>query len=124
MIIIHLLVILGMAMALVTLVRRGLIHVDMTFPWLVAVIVLGALSVFEGFVAWVAVVLNFAYPPIAIVFITIFVLLGLITALLIGYSRLRVRQIEIVRRIAALEIRLQNVMVNDESEEISTRQPS
>jgi hypothetical protein len=117
MIVIHIAVIALLAVILIMLVRRGLISVDMSFPWLVAIIVLGTLSTSRAFVEFVAGTLGILYPPIAIVFMTIFILLGLITALLVGYSRIRKRQIEIVRRLAALELAQQDL--RPETKEVS-----
>jgi hypothetical protein len=101
---IHILMVCILGLALVLLVRRGLVHVDMSFPWMVGLVVLGLFSTSDSFVAWIAAALGILYPPIAILFITIFVLLGLITSLLVGYSRLRERQIKIVRHLAKLEL--------------------
>jgi hypothetical protein len=100
----HILVIVTLALALILLVRRGLVHVDMSLPWMVGLVVLGFFSTSKSFVGWIAAALGILYPPIAILFITIFVLLGLIMSLLVGYSRLRERQIKIVRRLAKLEL--------------------
>ncbi|MBM3516703.1 MAG: DUF2304 domain-containing protein [Alphaproteobacteria bacterium] len=96
-----------LAVALILLVRRGLIQVDMSFPWLLAIVALGILSTQPAFVEWAAVQIDIVYAPIAIVFATIFILLGFATTLLIGYTRLRQRQLDIVRRLAALELERQ-----------------
>lgn len=104
---IKLAIILFLALALVMLVRRGLIQVDLSFPWFLAIVVLGLLSTQETFVGWMAARLGILYAPIAIVFVTIFMLLGLVTALLVGLTRLRRRQIQIVRYLAAMELERQ-----------------
>ena len=104
---IHIAIIAGLTFTLFLLVRRGLIHVDMSFPWLVAILVLGFLSTSERFVNWTAAQLGIVYEPIAIVFLTIFVLLGLITMLLVGYSNLRRRQIQMMRHLVAHELAVQ-----------------
>jgi predicted histidine transporter YuiF (NhaC family) len=109
----HVGVIAFLALSLLILTRRGLVHIDMSFPWFVAIIVLGFLSTSNIFVNWAAAMLGILYPPVAIIFVTIFMLLGLITALLISYSRLRERQIKIVRRLAALELKLQYPALSD-----------
>jgi hypothetical protein len=101
---IHLAAILFLALCLFALVRRGLIQVDMSFPWLVAIILLGFSSTSEVFVSLVAGWLGILYPPIAIVFLTIFVIFALITVLLMGLTRLRDRQIKIVRHLAAIDL--------------------
>ena len=106
---IKLAIILFLALALVMLVRRGLIQVDLSFPWFLGIIVFGLLSTQEAFVAWVAARLGILYPPIAIVFITVFILLGLVTALLVGLTRLRRRQLQIVRYLAAMELERQEL---------------
>jgi hypothetical protein len=105
---IHILIVVGLAAVLLLLVRRGLIHVDLSFPWFVAIIVLGVLSTSEGFIHSAAAALGIVYPPIAIVFLTIFIVLGLITSLLIIITRLRCRQIQIVRRIIGEELKRQD----------------
>jgi len=97
-------IILFLALALVMLVRRGLIQVDLSFPWFATIVIFGLLSTQEAFVAWVAARLGILYPPIAIVFITIFILLGLVTVLLVGLTRLRRRQMQIVRYLAVMEL--------------------
>jgi len=71
-------------------------------PWFFALILFGFLSTNDGFVDWVGAALGILYPPIAVVFITITILLGLITVLLIAFTRLRQRQLSIVRRLAGL----------------------
>ena len=112
---IHLAIIAGLAFALLVLVRRGLIHVDMSLPWLLAILVLGFLSTREDFVAWAARQLGILYPPIAIVFLSLFVLLGLITVLLIGYSSLRQRQLMLVRQLVALDLARQEQALANEA---------
>jgi hypothetical protein len=99
-----LLIIIGLALLLLSLVRRGLIQVDLSVPWLLALVVFGILSLNEGFVNWAGVQLGILYAPIAIIFCTIAILLGLITVLLMAVTRLRFRQIEIIRRLAAMEL--------------------
>lgn len=100
-------IILVLAVCLFILVRRGLIQTDLSMPWFLALIVFGLLSTNPSFVNWVGARLGILYPPIAIVFITIMILLGLITVLLIAYSQIRYRQLQIVRRMAELELAFQ-----------------
>lgn len=89
---------------LIFLVRRGYIQADLSMPWFLALIILGFLSTNDGFVNWVGDLLGILYPPIAVIFITIAILLGLITVLLVAFTRLHHRQINIVRRLAELEL--------------------
>ena len=94
----------ALALALLALIRRGIIFVDASLPWFVGLVVLGFLSASPAFVTWVAGVLGIVYPPIAIVFMAIFVLVGLVTVLLIAFSQLRWRQIQLVRHLATQEL--------------------
>jgi hypothetical protein len=113
--VIHFVIVGALTVALFTLVRRGLVHVDMSFPWMVAILVLGFLSTSERFVGWTAARLGILYEPIAIVFLTIFVLLGLVTILLIGYSKLRDRQVKMMRHLAAQDLANQERVLRDTS---------
>jgi hypothetical protein len=118
---IHVAIVAGLTLALFLLVRRGLIHVDMSFPWLVAILVLGFFSTSERFVNWTAAQLGIVYEPIAIVFLTIFVLLGLLTMLLISYSSLRRRQIQMMRHMAAQDLAFQERMLRAGPGELAGR---
>ena len=106
-------IIVGLAAGLVLLVHRGRIQVDLSFPWLLAIVVLGALSLFEEFVNRVAAALGILYPPIAILLIIVFILLGLITVLLMGFTALRQRQIALLRHVVALELAAQERRLRD-----------
>ena len=105
---IELTIIIFLAVCLILLVRRGLIQADLSMPWLLALIVFGLLSTNDGFVNWVGITLGNLYPPNAVIFIIITILLGLITVLLIAVTRLRQRQMIIARRLAKLELALQD----------------
>ena len=100
----HFLIVLALAVLLVTLVRLRLIQVDLFFPWFVAVVVLGLASSQPAFVNWLGAKLGILYPPIAVVFLVIFLLVGVIVTLTISVTRLRGRQAAMARRIAALEL--------------------
>jgi len=86
------------------LVRRKLLHVDFSLPWLLAIIVLGFASLSEGFVSWVARLLGIVDPPLAVILISLFLVLGLTTFLAVALSRLRYRQISLVRHLAQMEL--------------------
>jgi hypothetical protein len=98
------LIVVGLAIVLLYVVRKGLIQVDLSMPWLLALVAFGFLSVNDNFVDWTGQKLGILYPPIAIVFVTIAILLGLITVLLMVVTRLRQRQMYILRRLAMLEL--------------------
>lgn len=103
----HSAIILFLAIVLFVLVRRGLVQVDMSFPWFIALLVLGFFSTVPDFVADIAQVLGILYPPIAILLLTNLILFGLVMALQMGLTVIRARQVGLVRRVAALELSLQ-----------------
>lgn len=100
-------VIIVLALLLLHLVRKGLIQVELSMPWFLALIILGLLSTNADFVNWAGKSLGILYTPLAVVFVTIFILLGLITMLLIAVTGLRSRQTLFVRRLARLELQPQ-----------------
>jgi hypothetical protein len=106
---IELIIIMFLSASLILLVRHGLIQADLSMPWFIALIVLGFSSTNDSFVNWVGAKLGILYPPIAVVFITITIVLGLITVLLMAFTRLRQRQMNIVRRLAELELAHQEI---------------
>lgn len=112
-----LLVVLFLIFALFILVKRRLLQVDLSFPWLFGLVLIAALSMHDGFVVWIADLLGIVYAPIAIILIAIFILLGLLTILAIVVSRLRQRQIMIVRRLAQFELdrQLESSIVSNDS---------
>ncbi len=112
---IGLVIIVALALVLLSLIRRGLIQVDLSMPWLVALVIFGFLSINDGFVDWAGAQLGIIYAPIAIVFVTIAILLGLITVLLMAVTRLRLRQIQIVRRLAELELAQQEEILSSKT---------
>jgi hypothetical protein len=103
----HIAIVISLAVVLFLLVRRGLVNIDISFPWFAALILFGLLSTSEDFVEETAATLGIAYSPIATVFVTIFIVLGLITALLINVTQLRKQQILLVREVARLDLLLQ-----------------
>jgi hypothetical protein len=105
---IKLAIIIFLVVCLIFLVRRGLIQTDLSMPWFLALILLGFLSTNDSFVDWIGGILGILYAPVAVIFITITILLGLITVLLIAFTRLRQRQMSIVRRLAELELSRQD----------------
>jgi hypothetical protein len=112
-------IIIGLALLLLHLVRKGLIQVELSMPWFLALFILGLLSTNAGFVNWIGDSLGILYRPLAVVFVTIFIVLGLITMLLIVVTRLRARQTLLVRRLARLELEPQEQIIAGVAEETS-----
>jgi hypothetical protein len=100
-------IVIGLTLVFLALVRRNLLQIDLSFPWFVALVVLGFASLNDTFVDWVASRLGIVYQPIAIVFLTIFIVIGLSTFLAVAISRVQARQTAIVRHMAQLELQLQ-----------------
>ena len=101
---IHITIILALAIVLVQLVRVRLIQVDLFFPWFIALVLLGIASTQLTFVNWLGAQLGILYPPIAVLFLVIFLLVGVIVTLTISVTRLRERQAAIIRKIAEAEL--------------------
>lgn len=97
-------IILLLALLLFVLIRKRLVSVDLSFPWFLALVVLGFASVSAAFVDFLAGVVGILFAPLGIVFVTFFISFGLITVLLIGLTVLRSRQIRIVRHLALADL--------------------
>jgi hypothetical protein len=104
----------ALAIGFLLLVRRRLLQVDLSFPWFVALVALGFASLSDRFIDWAAGTLGIVYQPIGIVFLTIALLVGLITVQAIAISRLRERHIGLVRRLAQLELVVQGMQATQE----------
>jgi len=98
------LIILVLLLLFLLLLRRRLIHVDLSFPWFVAIIVLG--FVYNNPLVEVVLVkiLVVAYPIYAVLFLTLFILFGLVTAVLIMVTRDHRRQVLLLRGMARLDL--------------------
>jgi len=94
-----------LAAMLLLLIRRGLLEVDISLPWFLALLILAIASLNARFVEVVAAFLGIIYAPIAIILIVVFILLGLIATLAMAVSRLRQRQIAITRHLARNDLR-------------------
>ena len=103
----HVLIVAALALGLMALVRAKLIQVDLFLPWFAAVVVLGIASTSPGFVNWLGLRLGILYPPIAVVFLVIFLLVGVLVTLTISVTKLRARQAGMVQSLAALTLELQ-----------------
>lgn len=110
---VHVIVILALASGLLALVRARLIQVDLFFPWFVAVVVLGFAATQPGFVNWLGAQLGILYPPIAVVFLSIFLLVGVVVTLTIFVTRLRERQVAIIQHLALSELGIQEERLRD-----------
>ena len=104
-----LVVVMVLAGILVLLVRRNILQVDLSFPLFIALVVLGFASMSEGFIDWVAERLDILDSPRAIILIAIAILLGIVAFLTVAISRLRYRQIMLVRFLAQQELDRQEI---------------
>ena len=96
-----------LALTLLALVRRNLLQVDLSFPLFLSLIILGFASMSDQFIHWSAAALGFVSPPVAIIFMAIAILLGLVTVLAIAISQLRHRQSMLLRYLAETELKEQ-----------------
>lgn len=100
----HAAIVVMLAVGLLALVRARIIQIDLLFPWFVGIVVLGLASTQPGFVDWAGAQLGILYPPIAVVFLVIFLLVGVMVMMAVSLTRLRARQSAIVRRMAAQDL--------------------
>lgn len=91
-------------LAFVLLVRRKTLQVDLSFPWFVAVLVLGFAGLSPWFVRWTSSVFNIVSDSMVIVVLALGLLLGITTTLSIALSRIRRRQILLMRKIALIDL--------------------
>lgn len=101
---IHLAIIAALAVALFALVLLRLIRVDLFLPWFVAVVVLGFAATNPSFVNWLGARIGILYAPLAVVFLAMFLLVGVLVTLTVFVTRLRARQVAIMQHIAQLEL--------------------
>jgi len=101
---IHIVIVVLLLGGFLFLLRRRLIQLDLLFPWLFGIAVLAIPSLYPGFVDRLGDWLDILYPPLAVLFIVIFLLLGVIIMLSIGFTRLRERQTRIIRQMAAADL--------------------
>lgn len=92
---------------LIYLVRRRLLHVDLSFFILAALFLLSAASISNQFIDATARFLGIIFPPLAIILIALFLILCLVILLAIYLTRLRARQVSLIRYLARIEIHQQ-----------------
>jgi hypothetical protein len=100
-------IVIVLALALLALIRRNLLQVDLSFPLFAGLILLGFASMSDGFIHWSAAALGIVSPPVAIIFMAIAILLALVTVLAIAFSQLRHRQLMLLRYLAEMELQRQ-----------------
>ena len=100
-------IVIVLALALLALIRRNLLQVDLSFPLFAGLILLGFASMSDGFIHWSAAALGIVSPPVALIFMAIAILLALVTVLAIAFSQLRHRQLMLLRYLAEMELQRQ-----------------
>ena len=96
--------VLFMVLALAMLIRRNLLQVDLSFPWFLSLVLLALASTSEGFIGWVAGVFGIVNDALVVILISMGLFLGIITTLSVALSRVRQRQIRIVRQLALQDL--------------------
>lgn len=91
-------------LAFLLLVRRRTIQVDLSFPWFVSILVLGFAGLSPQFVKSTASVFDIVSDALVIVVLALGLLLGIVTTLSIAVSRIRRRQILLMRKVALIEL--------------------
>ena len=91
-------------LAFILLVRGRTIQVDLSFPWFVSILVLGFAGLSPQFVAATASVFGIVNDALVIVILALGLILGIVTTLSIAVSRIRRRQILLMRKVALIEL--------------------
>ena len=93
-----------LALAFVLLIRRNTLQVDLSFPWFFAVVILGFAGLSPSLVHATANLFGIVSDAMVIVLLALVALLGIVTTLAVALSRIRRRQILIIRRLAAHDL--------------------
>ncbi len=99
------LILIFIACVIIILMYYRLIQIDFTFPLLIALIGLGFIGINNELVIKIASFFKIYNEPLAIVFLTFFICLSLIVVLLVAYTQIRLKQIQLVRKIAVIELK-------------------
>src|SRR5687768_10994122 len=89
-------------------VRREHIRVEYSVSWLGAALILLVLSLNDGLVQWLAVLLGVDYPPVAILMVVSCVFLVVFYRFSIRISALKDANIALAQRVAILEYHLKS----------------
>lgn len=101
---VHVLIVVALALALLALVRLRLIQVDLFLPWFVAVVILGFVATRPALVDGLGAMLGILYPPIAVIFLAMFLLVGIVVTLTVFVTRLRSRLAALIEHVALAEL--------------------
>ena len=99
---------LGVAVILLVLisVRRAHIRVEYSVTWLAAGILLVVMSRNDSMLAWLAKLMGVADPPLALLLLILLTFVGIFWIFSLRMSALRDTNIELVQRLAILELKL------------------
>ena len=100
-------------------VRREHIRVEYSVSWLGAALILLVLSLNDGLVQWLAVLLGVDYPPVAILMVVSCVFLVVFYRFSIRISALKDANIALAQRVAILEYHLKST--HEQQQETETR---
>jgi hypothetical protein len=102
------LIVLAMVLLFLWLIRRRLVHIDLSFPWFLALFVLGFAYNNPLIDNHVTKILAVSYPIFAVILLALFILFGLITMVLIKVTRDHHRQIQLLRALARSDLTRQD----------------
>ncbi len=109
----HLLIVLVLGLLFYLLVRFRVMQVDLSLPWFLAVFLLGLASTNVDFVESLGRLFGILYAPIAVIFLVIFLLFGIIVTLSVMLSRVRQRQIALTQRLAEIDLKSEELRLAD-----------
>jgi uncharacterized integral membrane protein len=104
---IQILIVAIIVLTTIFLLYYKLIQIDLSFPWLLSLVILAFIGINNNAVVKLASIFKIYNEPLVIVFLTFFITFGLVTVLLIGYTNIRIKQIKIIKKIALIELNAQ-----------------
>jgi len=93
----------ALAAGLFVLIRRRIIHVDLSFFLFLALIALSVASISEAFIQLTGDFFGIVYSPIIVILIALFIVVCLVVLIAAYVTRLGQRQSHLVRQLAAIE---------------------
>ncbi|MBL41036.1 MAG: hypothetical protein CMM49_00080 [Rhodospirillaceae bacterium] len=106
------LVVIFLSIGFFFLLWKKLIHIDISFFLFLALIFLGFLSLNNTFVTFIANIFSIKYEPIAIIFLTIFILLCINITLLVFITKINLKHAALVKKVAEIDLESQKKSLN------------
>ena len=85
-------------------IKKNKIQAEIAFPWFLLLILLSVVSIFDKAIIGLAKIIGIVYPPIAILLLILLIFFAISLGLAISLTKMRHRQIMIVRELAKIQL--------------------